>query len=250
MDIGYIKASDGTGEVPRMTVTAKRDIGVPTLTVNSVDKLPAKFIATAGQYNASTKMFVPGTTTVFLGHATGATIAIDGYAPGYSDTGNEIGHVVVIKPTTHWADMIATVLGAVFNNDATLKGPILDQLVADALGTGKTATSLRVKPRSYQIDTTATLTPNPDTYSVYRVYSLGSNLTIANPAGTPNQNDVIMIMIKDAGAAKTITWGTAYTNISGLSTLTTTVAGKWHAIGLVYDSTSSKWQMVSITTGA
>jgi hypothetical protein len=50
----------------------------------------------------------PATVQVFYGTASGTTITISSFAPGYSDLGNAIGDVVVLKPTTEWANLVSS----------------------------------------------------------------------------------------------------------------------------------------------
>lgn len=109
VDIGYVRASDGTGEAVRGSVTAARAVGASTLQVDSLAKWPEKFIATVGTLNSENQL-TPGTVTVFLGHIEDGKIVIDERAPGYADNGNTVGQVVMLKPASAWADMIAELL--------------------------------------------------------------------------------------------------------------------------------------------
>jgi len=98
-------ASDGSGEPIRAAVQADRSIGSSTLTVNLTTNWPTgTFIATTGTL-LSDGTLNPTTAQVFYGTASGATITITSFAAGYSDLGNSIGDVVVIKPTTEWANL-------------------------------------------------------------------------------------------------------------------------------------------------
>ena len=115
----YIAASDGTGEAVRAIVTTQRLIGSVTIITDSVDGWPNKFVATSGTLNVSTGLLEEGTVTVFKGHLTGSIITIDDYAPGYSDEGHEVGQVIVLKPTTLWADLVKDYLDTLLVGDAT-----------------------------------------------------------------------------------------------------------------------------------
>lgn len=104
----YIAASDGTGEAVRAIVTTTRLVASVTLIVDSVVNWPNKFIATSGTLDPLTGLIDPLTMTVFKGTLTGSIITIDTYAPGYSDIGHTVGQVVVLKPSTFWADTLKT----------------------------------------------------------------------------------------------------------------------------------------------
>jgi hypothetical protein len=121
VDLGYIRASNGSGEAVRPTVTNVRTAGATTLKVDSLVNVSAKFIATTGTLNLSTGKLDPASVTVFLGHISGVDVIIDQLAPGYVDAGNSVGQVVLIKPTTEWADMVHDVLAVAHNADGTLK---------------------------------------------------------------------------------------------------------------------------------
>lgn len=157
--------------------------------------------------------------------------------------------VVDYETATHWA-LYSKGLKVAHNPDGTIKAAVTTSIANEVLNTGKNATNLRVKPRTLEQTSVATLAPNIDNYSVYRLSAQAEALTVGAPTGTPNPNDVILILIKDNGTTRTVTWNAAFTNISGVDSLTATVAGKWHAIGAVYDTTTAKWQILSITTSA
>lgn len=106
-EIEYLKASNGSGEAPRASVTVTRSVAATTLTVDAVTNWPPFFVATSGILNTETGIINPATVTVFKGHLDGSTIEIDAFAPGYTDIGNAVGDVVVLKPTTEWADIIS-----------------------------------------------------------------------------------------------------------------------------------------------
>lgn len=106
----YVAASDGTGEAVRAIVTTQRLVGATTLIVDSVENWPNKFIATSGTLDPVTGMLDDNTLTVFKGTLSGSIITIDEYAPGYPDVGHTVNQVVVLKPSTLWADIVRAYL--------------------------------------------------------------------------------------------------------------------------------------------
>ncbi len=103
----YLQASNGSGEAVRSNVVVDRPIGSTEINVDTVLNWPSKFIATSGVYDALTGTFDPTTITVFFGHINGTYITIDEFAAGYTDRGNHANEMIVIKPTTSWADKLA-----------------------------------------------------------------------------------------------------------------------------------------------
>lgn len=109
MDLDYLSASDGSGDAALAHVSAIRTTGSTTLEVDSVNAFPQKFIGTYGTLLPS-GLIDPTTKVDFLGHLSGADIEIDAFEPGNPDAGNIEGQVVIIKPTTGWADRVAAAL--------------------------------------------------------------------------------------------------------------------------------------------
>lgn len=256
MDYDYLSASNGSGDAAIMHVQADRLVGSTTIDVDSVSNVPAKFFATSGTLLASG--FIDSSTECnFRAHLSGTTVIIDSYLPGSTDKGTTQGQVVVIKPTTAWANRVATFI-ANATGHGTPDTATFGATTVGALTTGNVTTTgniavsgtVRSSPRVSATTSTATLTPNIDTTSIYDLTAQAAALTVANPAGTPRNGDVLIIRLKDNGTSQSISWGTAYSNISGLSNLTATAAGKWHTIGATYNSAVTSWQIVSITTGA
>lgn len=106
MDSKHLPASDGTGDAALMHITANRSIGATTIVVDTVTGIPSFFIATYGTL-LGTGFIDPTTKEDFYGHVDTGNLIIDGFAPGSTDGGNTSGQVVVIKPNTLWANLIA-----------------------------------------------------------------------------------------------------------------------------------------------
>jgi hypothetical protein len=240
-DIEYLQASNGSGEAPRLTVTGARAPAATTLVVNAVTNWPSHFIATTGTLNVTTGLIDPATMKVFRGHTNSGAIQIDAFAPGYTDVGNSVGQVVVLKPNTEWADLVAeafddidTRLGVSLDPDGTLTAAALLE-----------AGAARKTPRITSTATTATLTPALATANYYRVSAQTTALAVANPTGTPVDGEGLLFEITGT-AARAITWDTAYEANSqyGLALPTTTVTTKTTFITFVWSAARSKWLAV------
>jgi hypothetical protein len=71
-----------------------------------------------------------------------------------------------------------------------------------------------------------------------------AGLTLANPSGTPVQGQKILVRIKDDGTARSIGYGAQYRAIGGTNP-TTTVINKTVYLGLVWNSTDSKVDVIA-----
>jgi hypothetical protein len=58
----------------------------------------------------------------------------------------------------------------------------------------------------------------------------------------------LIIKFKDAGVAKGLTW-TGFTAI-GVTLPTTTVAGKQHYVGCIYNGAATRWEAIAVTVEA
>lgn len=112
MDLDKLSASDGTGEAVRSLLTLPRTAGSTVFTPNSMVNWPQEFVATTGPLLANGTLD-PDKALVFRGHINGSTYVLDELAPGYTDTyGSAVGDVIVLKPTTWWADTLVDAVKA------------------------------------------------------------------------------------------------------------------------------------------
>ena len=146
--IDTLKASDGTGNASVATVQSVRSPGATTLVVDTVQGINTKFHATMGTPHTFVDPVTSETITViseasavdFVGHVDGSNLEIDTIAPGFTDAGSAVNDIVIIKPTTQWADEVATVLEVSHDDDGTLKTGAVDNaavLASDVVETAK-----------------------------------------------------------------------------------------------------------------
>lgn len=236
--IGNVKASDNTAESVRAVVTSIRSVSSSTIAVNSVTGYPSTFIGMTGALDADSKLTVR--PQVFFGHLSGSTIEIDSFAPGYSDEGNEVGDIVILKPTSAWADEVAAILAVSHADDGTLNAAALTQ-IAGGLGDKGVRTAPRISSSA-----SGNISPDIDDFNYYRRTAQAAAITIANPTGTPNDGDGLLIELQDKGTTRAITWGSDYAvdSIYGLTLPTTTTAGKTHFITFIWNAAATKWMAV------
>jgi len=108
------------------------------------------------------------------------------------------------------------------------------------------ATKKYVDVRRVSVEaSTATLTPDADSYNQFIITAQAENLTIANISGTPTDGQLIIFRIKDNGIEQTITWGTDY-RIIGTTLPTVTVINKTLYIGGLWNDADSKVDILGV----
>lgn len=144
--INRIKASDGSGNASIATVQNVRSPLASTIVVDTVQGIPAEFIGSMGTPHTfidpvtseEITVISEATAVDFAGHIDGSDIEIDEIAPGYIDGGSEVGDIVIIRPTTQYADNINNVLDESHEDDGSLKESaiVYDPLVFDHIASG------------------------------------------------------------------------------------------------------------------
>lgn len=112
-----------------------------------------------------------------------------------------------------------------------------------------TFTNKRITPRVNTVASGATITPTGDDSDMYTVTALAEAATIAAPSGTPTNGQKLIIRILDNGTARALTWNAIYAPIQ-VTLPTTTVLSKYTYVGCIYNSASSKWDVVAVNTQA
>lgn len=189
--IDKIRASDGSGNASLATVQSTRAALASTIVVDTVLGINGNFMGTMGTPHTFTDPVTSETITViseatavdFAGHVDGSNLEIDEIAPGYTDNGSEVGDIVIIRPTSQWADNVADVLDVAHNDDGTLKDGAVsssDKLV-DGIVTSLdklTFSGARVRSTSPQVipnTTYTTLTFGTEEYDTNSYHDTGSN---------------------------------------------------------------------------
>jgi hypothetical protein len=94
----------------------------------------------------------------------------------------------------------------------------------------------------------ATVTPVA-TNDIVVITAQAAGLTLANPTGIWAQGQALMIRIKDNGSARTIAYDTKYRAI-GVTLPTTTTASKTTYLGVIYNATDDKFDVMGVATEA
>lgn len=108
-----------------------------------------------------------------------------------------------------------------------------------------TLTNKRVTPRNNTVASSSSLTIDSDANDVYTVTALSAAMTINNPSGTPTEGQKLIIRIKDNGTARGLTWSGSQFRAGDIAFPTTTVLSKTMYVGLIWNSTDSKWDLIA-----
>lgn len=205
--INLIKSSDGTGNAAMATVQSTRAPGASTILVDTVDNIPATFYGSMGTPHTFVDPITAETITViseatsrdFEGHVDGTNLEIDAMAPGNIDLGSTAGDVIIIKPTTEWANNIATTFGVAHNDDGSLKAVVSNQGWTDVTGTTVTSVTANGN-RSYDVgvdqDLRTVLSPG---------MRLRTTRTVAAPTQCTSLNGTTQYYSKTTPAGMTFT---------------------------------------------
>lgn len=132
-----------------------------------------------------------------------------------------------------------------------------DVTLAAAIAAGITPTGVQVltnkqiTPRVQTVASAATVTPSPDTDDQVVITAQAAALLLANPSPVVNvtQGQKLIIRIKDNGTARAITYGAQYRAL-GVALPATTVISKTLYLGLLYNATDTKWDLVAVSQEA
>jgi hypothetical protein len=110
--------------------------------------------------------------------------------------------------------------------------------------------TIALLPTQTSVASSSTPTPTGDSKeNEYYLTALAVNATFAAPSGTPVNGNNLLIRIEDNGTARTLAWNAIYEPV-GVTLPSTTVLGKKMYVGCIYNSTDSKWDVVSVINEA
>jgi hypothetical protein len=113
----------------------------------------------------------------------------------------------------------------------------------------QTLTNKRITAREVTEASNATPTPNADTTDIHTITAQAAAAAFAAPSGTPTQGQSMIIRIKDNGTARALSFNAIYRAI-GVTLPTTTVISKTMYIGMIYNLTDTKWDVLAVAEEA
>lgn len=133
-----------------------------------------------------------------------------------------------------------------FTDIESTNAPTVGGVALPTASSTTTLTNKRITPRVQAVTSAATVTPAGDSDDAVTITAQAEALTLAAPSGTPTQAQPLVLRIKDNGTARAITWNAIYRAV-GVVLPTTTVISKTLYIGLIYNSTDTKWDVVGVS---
>lgn len=128
----------------------------------------------------------------------------------------------------------------------TLTFPAFNDTLAVLLG-AQTFTNKRITGRVVTVANATTLTPDGDNSDVSAQVNTqaGGTLTIAAPTGTPTDGQKLIIRVKSTNS-QTYSFNGTYAFSTTVVAPTTLGAGKTDYIGVVWNATNTKWDVVAV----
>ena len=99
--------------------------------------------------------------------------------------------------------------------------------------------------RVTSVTSIATLTIDSSTTDQSIITAQAEGLTIGAPTGAPVEGRKLVLRITDNGTNRALTWNAIFQEI-GVTLPTTTTANKTIYVGLIYNATATKWDVVAI----
>lgn len=122
-------------------------------------------------------------------------------------------------------------------------GITIASVAVPTISSTSTITNKWIQPRITTIVSNANPTINTDNCDCVTITAQAAAITsmTTNLSGTPVNFQKLIIRILDDGSNRAITWGTSYVGTTTVALPTTTAATKVLTVGLIWDSSKSKW---------
>lgn len=126
----------------------------------------------------------------------------------------------------------------------------VEGVAVPTISSTSTLTNKRIDPRVVSAASyTTSTTIDSDATDVYVITAQAGALLFNNPSGTPVQGQKLIIRIKDNGTARVLTYGSQF-RAMGTALPATTVLSKTMYMGFMYNSTDTKWDLLSVAQEA
>lgn len=109
----------------------------------------------------------------------------------------------------------------------------------------RTLTNARITKRIGTTASSSAPTADADSHDGYTVTAAAAAMTVGAPTGTPTEFQMILYRFTDNGTARAIAWNAVFKAI-GVTLPTTTVVSKTLYVLTIWNSLSSKWDVLSV----
>jgi hypothetical protein len=121
----------------------------------------------------------------------------------------------------------------------------VESIVVPTISSTNTLTNKRITQRVVTTTDDATAVIDVDITDQYQLTAI-ANATEFAVTGTPVNGQKLLIRYLDAGTAKALTYAANTFKVIGVTAPTTTVISKTGYIGCVYNSASSRWEIIAV----
>jgi len=144
------------------------------------------------------------------------------------------------------AKTISLANNTITGTTAQFNAALSDNLFATQTGS-ETLTNKRINPRIGTVASAAAPAINVNNVDQFNITALATNITSMTTglSGTAVDGQKLMIRITGS-AARSITWGASFISSGTAMLPASTVAGRTHLIGFIYDSAAARWVCVAV----
>jgi hypothetical protein len=259
----FAMLSDVTGGVPYTGATADVDLGIHSLTADTIGiGTPAgaeKLHIDGGASTTRVKIDADNGVSRILSFRTDDVqrwaLRVDGIESGansggdfqlrrYNDAGAHIDNPIAINRANGNITTAQNINGATPTELGYLSG-----VGSQVVGTTdtNTLTNKRITARTGTVASAATPTINTDNVDYYSITALAAAITsfTTNLSGTPTTGQTLWISIKDNGTARAIAWGASF-EASTIALPTTTVISTRLDVAFIWNEATSVWRCVGV----
>jgi hypothetical protein len=195
--------------------------------------------------NGISRFFLSNTspyTNTFISAISGGSIFIG--STSKCIVNNDTGNISLTGATSGTTTIAASAIAS-----GTVSLPATTDTLA-ALALAQTLTNKRLTPRQVAMADAVAITPTSDTADINTFVStqIAGTLTVNAPSGTPTDGQKLTLRLKSTNA-QTYSFNATYAFSTSVTAPTTLAAGKTDYIGLMWNATNTKWDVVAVDQG-
>jgi hypothetical protein len=251
-DLGGVLGSGTLNYIPRWTPDGTT-LGNSSIQDNGNSTAIGTSPVSSERFNVSTStvaVAIAGYTTNTIGTVgTGLAGSADGVLTGTNTgvTGRAANATKNIggKFTAEGGDAYGI---QIIDGTETTAGRFLKNITANGEANWVNITTADISTSVQSVTSSATVTAT-STNDLVKITAQAEALTLANPSGAFTEGQPLIIRIKDNGTARAISYGAKFRAI-GVTLPTTTVISKTLYLGVIYNSTDDKFDILGINQEA